>query len=81
MADSDRGTRRPTIHDVAARAGVSIKTVSRVVNEVPTVDPEIVARVREAIGAIGYRPNQLAARLRSGRSSAMIGLVLKDISN
>lgn len=78
---SIRDARRPTLHDVAALAGVSIKTVSRVVNEVPTVDAEIASRVREAISELGYRPNQMASRLRSGASTATIGLVLKDISN
>lgn len=79
--DSIREARRPTLHDVAALAGVSIKTVSRVVNDVPTVDADIASRVREAIAQLGYRPNQLASRLRSGASTATIGLVLKDISN
>ena len=78
---STRDARRPTIHDVAALAGVSIKTVSRVVNEVPTVDAGIAARVRDAVAQLGYRPNELASRLRSGSSTATIGLVLKDISN
>lgn len=78
---STRDVRRPTLHDVAALAGVSIKTVSRVVNEVPTVDAAIAARVRDAVAELGYRPNELASRLRSGAATATIGLVLKDISN
>ncbi len=81
MTGSASGARRPTLRDVAALAGVSFKTVSRVVNDVPTVDPEIAERVRAAIDKIGYRPNQLASRLRSGAATATIGLVLKDISN
>ncbi|MGX5682903.1 LacI family DNA-binding transcriptional regulator [Schumannella luteola] len=79
--DTTREGRRPTLHDVAALAGVSIKTVSRVVNEVSTVDEGIASRVREAVAQLGYRPNQLASRLRSGAPTATIGLVLKDISN
>lgn len=73
--------KRPTIHDVASAAGVSIKTVSRVVNNVSTVDTQIAERVREAIRTTGYRPNQLASTLKSGSATSMIGLVLKDISN
>jgi LacI family transcriptional regulator len=73
--------RRPTLHDVAAEAGVSIKTASRVVNDVPTVDAGIAARVRAAIAHLGYRPNQLAATLKSGGATRTIGLVVKDISN
>lgn len=79
--DTTREGRRPTLHDVAALAGVSIKTVSRVVNDVSTVDEGIASRVREAVAQLGYRPNQLASRLRSGAPTATIGLVLKDISN
>lgn len=79
--DTTREARRPTLHDVAALAGVSIKTVSRVVNEVATVDEGIATRVRDAVAHLGYRPNQLASRLRSGAPTATIGLVLKDISN
>ena len=78
------GTRphpRPTMVDVAKIAGVSFKTVSRVVNGVTTVDPVLAERVREAAAEIGYRPNQMAAALKSGSSTAMIGLVIKDISN
>lgn len=75
------GARRPTLHDVARVADVSIKTASRVVNNVETVDPTLASRVREAIVALGYRPNQLASTLKSGAATSMIGLVLKDISN
>ncbi|MGH1555630.1 LacI family DNA-binding transcriptional regulator [Streptomyces sp. L7] len=46
--------------------GVAIKTVSRVVNEVPTVDPAIAARVRDAADKLGYRPNLTASSLRRG---------------
>ena len=72
---------RPTMVDVAKIAGVSFKTVSRVVNGVATVDPVLAERVRDAAAEIGYRPNQMAAALKSGSSTAMIGLVIKDISN
>ena len=57
-----------SIHDVAALARVSIKTVSRVVNKAPNVSAELRARVQQAIDQLGYRPNQSARRLAGGRS-------------
>jgi LacI family transcriptional regulator len=57
-----------SIHDVAALAKVSIKTVSRVVNKAPNVSPELRDRVQAAIEQLGYRPNQSARRLAGGRS-------------
>ncbi|MCL6517932.1 DeoR/GlpR family DNA-binding transcription regulator [Alicyclobacillus sp.] len=59
-----------TIKDVAARAGVSPATVSRVLNGVPTVDAEIAARVREAVAALDYQPNQAGRNLRMRIDSA-----------
>ncbi|HEX7853976.1 MAG TPA: LacI family DNA-binding transcriptional regulator [Sphingobium sp.] len=56
------------IHDVAAEAGVSIKTVSRVVNNAPNVGADMRDRVNAAISRLGYRPNQSARRLAGGRS-------------
>lgn len=79
MADITR--RRPTMTDVAERAGVSLKTVSRVINGVTTVDEQMADRVRSAAAELGFRPNQMAATLKSGAATAMIGLVIKDISN
>ncbi|WHO38308.1 LacI family DNA-binding transcriptional regulator [Sphingobium sp. AP49] len=58
----------PSIHDVAALAKVSIKTVSRVVNKAPNVSDELRERVNAAIEQLGYRPNQSARRLAGGRS-------------
>lgn len=75
------GRRRPTMTDVADHAGVSLKTVSRVINGVTTVDAEMAERVRASAAALGFRPNQMAATLKSGAATAMIGLVIKDISN
>lgn len=57
-----------SIHDVAAIARVSIKTVSRVVNKAPNVSDELRDRVQAAIDQLGYRPNQSARRLAGGRS-------------
>jgi len=73
--------RRPTMPDVARLAGVSIKTVSRVVNEEPNVSPETTQRVLEAVAALGFRRNDLARNLRAGLSSATVGLVIEDLSN
>src|SRR3954447_18214272 len=77
------GTRygnRPTMKDVAARAGVGLKTVSRVVNGEPGVTPETERRVQEAIDALGFRRNDSARLLRKGRT-ASIGLVLEDLAD
>ncbi|MFE7174105.1 LacI family DNA-binding transcriptional regulator [Streptomyces sp. NPDC057616] len=77
------GTRygnRPTMKDVAARAGVGLKTVSRVVNGEPGVTPETERRVQEAIDALGFRRNDSARVLRKGRT-ASIGLVLEDLAD
>ncbi len=52
-----------TIRDVAARAGVSIKTVSRVSNGALNVHPDTRLRVQVAIDALNYRPNPVAASL------------------
>lgn len=73
---------RPTMKDVASLAGVALKTVSRVMNDEPTVAPELAARVREAADKLGYRPNLTASSLRRGdRRSATIGLLLEDVAN
>jgi LacI family transcriptional regulator len=67
--------------DVARDAGVSLKTVSRVVNDEGGVRPETAARVHEAIAALGFRRNDIARMLRQGRSSRTIGLVIEDVAN
>ena len=75
--------RRPgavSIRDVASRAGVSIATVSRAVNHIPTVDPELARRVWKAIDEVGYLPNTQARALVSGRSH-MLGLIVSEITN
>lgn len=69
-----------TIRDVARLAGVSLGTVSNVLNELPTVSEENRERVERAIAQLGYRRNQAASQLRSNRSNA-IGLVIPDITN
>jgi LacI family transcriptional regulator len=70
------------MRDVAARADVSLKTVSRVVNDVSTVAPELAERVRTAIDELGFHPNVGARILRSSnRATASIGLLLEDLAN
>jgi LacI family transcriptional regulator len=69
-----------SIRDVAKRAGVSIATVSRAVNHIPTVDPELAKRVWMAIDEVGYLPNTQARALVSGRSR-MLGLIVSEITN
>jgi len=71
---------RPTMKDVAARAGVGLKTVSRVVNGEAGVTAETEHRVKEAIEALGFRRNDSARVLRKGRT-ASIGLVLEDLAD
>ncbi|MEU4402974.1 LacI family DNA-binding transcriptional regulator [Streptosporangium sp. NPDC023963] len=79
---SDGGrTRRPTMVDVATRAGVSLKTVSRVVNNAPHVQPELVERVLAAVAELGFRRNHLASSLRSGQTTATVGLLIEEIAN
>ncbi len=69
-----------TLRDVAELAGVSIKTVSEVVNRTGRVAPATTARVEDAVVRLGYRPNLSARRLRSGRAGA-IGLVVPELGS
>lgn len=83
MRDSRRLRRRAprpgvTIHDVAARAGVSVATVSRVINGKELVRAETVRQVLDAAKALRYVPN-VAARSLSIRRSHTIGIVLPDV--
>jgi LacI family transcriptional regulator len=66
---------------VAALAGVSLKTVSRVVNDEPGVSEELVERVRAAVERLGYRHNLAASNLRRGRRTASIGVLVQDLGN
>ncbi|GIG30725.1 LacI family DNA-binding transcriptional regulator [Cellulomonas marina] len=65
--------------DVAERAGVSIKTVSNVINGYPYIRAETRERVETAIGALGYQVNLTARNLRQGRTG-MIGLAVPELS-
>jgi DNA-binding LacI/PurR family transcriptional regulator len=75
-------TKRPTMRDVAKAAGVSLMTVSRVVNRDPRVQPETAARVERAIRQLGYQRNDAARQLRrEGEPTQTIGLLVDDIAN
>jgi LacI family transcriptional regulator len=69
------------MRDVAERAGVSLKTVSRVINAEAGVAPATAERVGEAIAALGFQRNDLARSLRRGLSSSTLGLVIEDVAN
>jgi LacI family transcriptional regulator len=74
--------RRPTMKEVATLAGVSLATVSRVVNGDGKVRPDLAERVREAVGLLGYRRDLTATNLRrADRQSASVGLVFDDVAN
>jgi LacI family transcriptional regulator len=69
-----------TIYDVAGKAGVGTKTVSRVLNDEAHVRPAMKARVLQAIEELGYRPN-LAARQLAASRSFLITFVMDDVSS
>jgi DNA-binding LacI/PurR family transcriptional regulator len=77
---SNRRSAGVSIRDVADRAGVSFATVSRTVNHIPSVAPELARRVWKAIDEVGYLPNTQARALISGRSR-MLGLIVSEITN
>ncbi|MGW6267722.1 LacI family DNA-binding transcriptional regulator [Streptomyces sp. NPDC055060] len=66
---------RPTLEDVARRAGVSKSTVSRVINGEPRVRAAVAERIREAVAELGYVPNQAARRLVTRRNNAVAVVV------
>lgn len=72
---------RPTMRDVATLAGVSLKTVSRVINGEAGVAVATATRVGDAIAELGFQRNDLARSLRQGRTSSTLGLVIEDVSN
>lgn len=65
-----------SITDVARRANVSITTVSRVLNKLPTVNKDIARRVEQAIADLKFRPNPTAQRLAKGTQNTAIGFVI-----
>jgi LacI family transcriptional regulator len=77
MGERSRGT---TIADVAAHAGVSQASVSRVLNGRQSVDPVIVRKVQASIAALGYAPSQAARNLVHGRNTT-VAMVVPDLEN
>lgn len=71
--------RNVTMHDVAQAAGVSVKTVSNVVNDYPHIRPTTRAKVEKAIDQLGYKINLSARSLRQGRTG-IVGLALPELS-
>src|ERR1700728_3836741 len=88
MAGPVRKTRRRTapksdrmdIHAAAKLAHVSVATVSRTINHIPSVNPKMAKRVWEAIRELNYYPNTQARALVSGRSK-LLGLIVSEITN
>ncbi len=68
------------IREIARRAKVSTATVSRAINHVPTVDPQLAKRVWKVVDELGYYPNTQARALVSGRSR-IFGLIVSEITN
>jgi hypothetical protein len=71
---------RATIRDVAAQAGVSVSSVSRVMNGEPHISPELHARIMRAVNRLRFEPHSAAQALRS-RESKTIGCMVADLSN
>lgn len=71
---------RPKLQDVAARAGVSVTTVSRVLNNRGYLSDELRARVNAAIAELGYRPDGIARSL-IGRKSGLVGVIVPTVAD
>jgi LacI family transcriptional regulator len=71
---------KPTIHDVAKNAGVSVATVSHVINGTHYVSPELADRVYQSINKLNYQQNKLARAL-SRKNIPLLALIVPDISN
>jgi LacI family transcriptional regulator len=83
LTDPDEGSRAKsiaTVKTVAAHAGVSAQTVSRVLRGSGYVSDETQRKVLAAVDAVGYRPNAVGRSLRAARTP-MVGLVVTDITN
>jgi DNA-binding LacI/PurR family transcriptional regulator len=71
---------KPTIYDVADKAGVSISTVSRVVNNTGRISEKTKKKVLEVIETLQYQPSVIASAL-TGKSTRTIGLIIPDVAN
>jgi LacI family transcriptional regulator len=72
---------RPTLRQVAALSGVSLKTASRALNGEPYVSPATAAKVRTAAEQLGFRRNAIARDLRAGALTSLVGLIISDLAN
>jgi LacI family transcriptional regulator len=68
------------MHQIARAAGVSLGTVSHVINETATVSEPLRQRVLTAVKNLGYEPNELSRGLRLNRTN-IIGMIIPDITN
>src|SRR5438445_9507428 len=68
------------MREIAKRAKVSTATVSRAINRIPTVDPQLAKRVWKVVEELGYYPNTQARALVSGRTR-IFGLIVSEITN
>lgn len=78
--DPASAAKRLSLRDVAARAGVAVSTVSRVLSDHPDVSAGTKQRVRAVVEELGYRPNDLGRMLRQG-STRTVGFAVGDVSN
>jgi len=72
--------KKPTIRDVAARAGVSIATVSKYINATQRFTPGVERKIRAAVDELAYQSNPLARSMITGRTGS-VGVVILDIGN
>lgn len=74
--------KKNSLNEVAKKAGVSIATVSRVINNSPSVNPETRIKVQQVIKAMKYKPSRVAKRLRNRNASGnLLGVLIPDIQN
>jgi LacI family transcriptional regulator len=81
MVASRPGLNRPTLRQVAALSGVSLKTASRALNGEPYVSADTAEKVRAAAEQLGFRRNAIARDLRAGARSSLVGLIISDLAN
>jgi Bacterial regulatory proteins, lacI family len=74
------GEKRPTMHDVARLAGVSVGTASAIVNGHTTIRPKLRKRIDEVVRALNFHPNQTARSLKLQRTRTF-GMVVPDVAN
>lgn len=77
----DNPLAHPTLADVAAISGVSIKTASRVMNGSEQVSQDTSDKVKKAANLVGYRSNRIARELRVGSLSNLVGMIISDLAN